>query len=144
VAVTWCRDILSPADVKGPKILIVDDDGFQLKLTAKLLTNAFHSVSLSYAHSGTEALEKLNTDTDRPDLILMDIKMPDISGIEVTEQIIKNKALCKIPVVMVTGNSRKSMVIKSLQAGARDFVVKPLQAKKLIPKVKKWVKGLGQ
>lgn len=118
------------------KVLVVDDDDFQHKMAGKIIKDAYHNAEIDYASSGTQALKVLKNKT--PDLILMDIKMPDISGIEVTQRI-RSQSKQKIPVIMITGNSQKSTVIKSLKAGASDFVVKPLQPEKLVMKIKRLV-----
>jgi CheY-like chemotaxis protein len=112
------------------QVLVVDDDSFQHTLLKKLL--AATNVDLSFASSGAEAIAMLATLT--PHLILMDVDMPEVTGIETTRRLKANPAFAKIPVIMITGHSDRSVVVASLQAGAIDFIVKPfdriaLQAK---------------
>lgn len=103
------------------QVLVVDDDEFQHTLLKKML--AATNVDLSFASSGSAAIEMLATLT--PHLILMDVDMPDVTGIETTRRLKADKALAKIPVIMITGHSDRSVVVASLQAGAIDFIVKP-------------------
>lgn len=86
-----------------PLILVVDDDEFQHQLLQKMLADA--SVELIFAGSGTQALSLLRT--HRPDLILMDFKLPDVSGVEVMRRLKLAPATADIPVILITGTSTK-------------------------------------
>lgn len=114
-----------------PTVLVVDDDEFQRKLVAKILEEEnYHIV---FAASGIEALNALRK--TRPDLILMDIMMPDMDGMEVTRKLKAMPQLVDIPVIMVTGRSEKHTVTASLKSGATDFIAKPFVRETLIAKV---------
>ncbi len=123
---TWAQQL-------KPLLLIVDDDEFQQRVLAQLL--AAEGPELVFARSGTEALGLLRK--RRPDLILMDIDLPDIDGVEVTRRIKAVEALAAIPIVMITGHSEKQLVVDSLKAGACDFLVKPLQREATLAKVRR-------
>lgn len=114
-----------------PLLLMVDDDEFQQRLLGHLL--AAQGTEVVFARSGTEALGLLRK--RRPDLILMDIDLPDMDGVEVTRRIKSVEALAGIPIVMITGHSERQLVVDSLKAGACDFLVKPLQREATLAKV---------
>jgi DNA-binding response OmpR family regulator len=72
----------------------------------------------------------------RPDLVLMDYALPDIDGVEATRRLKGVAQFAEIPVVMITGNSEKAVVVNSLKAGAVDFIVKPLDKDRLLAKIR--------
>lgn len=121
-----------------PVLLVVDDDEFQKKLLARILTDA--DIDAIFAGSGTEALATLRK--HRPDLILMDINLPDIDGVEATRRIKSVATLADVPVIMITGQSGKEVVVESLKVGAVDFVVKPFDKNVLLDKIRKFLGGL--
>jgi CheY-like chemotaxis protein len=116
---------------RRPMILVVDDDEFHGKLIAHILESEGYQVA--YAASGGEAMRALGS--TRPDLILMDFVMPDMNGIEVLKRIKADPQLTTIPVIMITGNSERDVVVNSRNAGAADFVVKPLDRSVLTAKI---------
>ena len=118
-----------------PLVMVVDDDEFQRKLLARVLGAANYDVAC--AASATEALGLLRT--RRPELILMDVVLPDLDGIEVTRRLKAAQAYVTIPVIMLTGQSEKQVIIDSLAAGAADFVVKPVDRDNLLKKVARYL-----
>ena len=128
------RAMSAMADRVAPTVLMVDDDKFQHKMVAKLLeAENYHLV---FATSGAEALKLLGK--SRPDLILMDVQMPEMDGIELTRRLKAVPRLADVPVIMITGKSAGNVVVDSLKAGAADFVVKPFDRDTLIAKVARW------
>ena len=125
------RVLNAMADRLQPTVLVVDDDNFQCTIIAKILEPLKYKVL--YAESGLAALELLRN--LRPDLVLMDLMMPDVNGIDATRRLKATPALANLPVMMMTGKSEGDIVVKSLQAGAIDFVVKPVEREILIGKV---------
>jgi adenylate cyclase len=115
-----------------PKILVVDDTPKNVKLLADLLTVKGYSVVT--AASGREALTQL--ETERPDLVLLDVVMPQMSGYEVCRKIRENAAIEILPVVMVTALDPAEERIKGLEAGADDFLTKPINQAELLARVK--------
>jgi CheY-like chemotaxis protein len=115
-----------------PVILVVDDDDFQQKLLSRLF--AGQNLEIMFASSAAEALGMLWR--YRADLVLMDVNLPDIDGIEATRRIRSVPQFAAIPVVMVTGHSEKNVVIESLKAGAVDFLVKPFDRETLLGKLR--------
>ncbi|MDP2759991.1 MAG: response regulator [Sideroxyarcus sp.] len=114
-----------------PVVLVVDDDEFQHKIAGKILEG--RNYHLVFASGGIEALKVLRK--THPDLILMDVMMPDMNGLEVVRYIKSAPQLAGIPIIMVTGKSDKNIVMESLQAGAAGFVVKPFDRDTLLGKV---------
>jgi CheY-like chemotaxis protein len=125
------RTLNKMADRLQPTVLVVDDDNFQQTIVAKILEPLNYRVL--YAESGLAALEILRN--VRPDLVLMDLMMPDVNGIETTRRLKAMPAFANLPVMMMTGKSEGDIVIESLQAGVIDFVVKPVERETLIGKV---------
>ena len=115
-----------------PKILVVDDTPKNIKLLADLLTVKGYSVVT--AESGREALAQL--ETERLDLVLLDVVMPEMSGYEVCEKIRANPATAMLPVVMVTALDPSEERIKGIEAGADDFLTKPINRAELLARVR--------
>jgi CheY-like chemotaxis protein len=122
----------APTPVAQRSILVIDDDTFQHRLLAHQLADP--RFELSFAASAGEAWARLQGEL--PDVILMDIELPDASGVDLTRRLKGNPRLANIPVVMITGHSDKCTVVESLKAGAADFVVKPLDREILLGKLR--------
>ncbi|MGE5307075.1 MAG: adenylate/guanylate cyclase domain-containing protein [Alphaproteobacteria bacterium] len=114
------------------KILVVDDTPKNVKLLADLL--AVKGYSVVTAASGSEALTRLQS--DQPDLILLDVVMPEMSGYEVCRKIRENPATVALPVVMVTALDPSEERIKGIEAGADDFLTKPINQPELLARVR--------
>jgi class 3 adenylate cyclase/CheY-like chemotaxis protein len=115
-----------------PKILVVDDTARNVKLLADLLSVKGYSIAT--AASGREALALLNTAP--PDLVLLDVVMPEMSGYEVCRKIRENAATQMLPVVMVTALDPVEERVKGIDAGADDFLTKPINQPELLARVK--------
>jgi class 3 adenylate cyclase/CheY-like chemotaxis protein len=115
-----------------PKILVVDDTARNVKLLADLLSVKGYSIAT--AASGREALALL--DTAPPDLVLLDVVMPEMSGYEVCRKIRENAATQMLPVVMVTALDPVEERVKGIDAGADDFLTKPINQPELLARVK--------
>lgn len=113
-------------------ILVVDDAAFMRMMIKDVLTKNGYVV-LGEAENGQKAIEKYKELT--PDLVIMDITMPEVDGIQAVKEIKKFDPSAKI--VMCSAMGQQAMVIESIQAGARDFIVKPFQADRVIEAVKK-------
>ena len=125
------RALNAMAEAIRPMILVVDDDEFQRNIVSTLL--AAESYRLVFAGGGVEALNIMRK--TQPDLILMDIMMPDMDGIETTRRLKTMPQFAKVPVIMVTGKSEGAAVRDSIKAGAANFIVKPLDRDTLLAKV---------
>lgn len=113
------------------KIYCVDDDADILLLYHAILTEAGHDVVK--ITNGAKALETI--EMRLPDLIILDEKMNDLSGMEMCARIRGNKALPYIPIIMVTGVDSKEGKIKSLEGGTDDYMLKPFDHEELLAKV---------
>jgi len=130
-ALAAARVLGTLADQVRPLILLIDDDPFQQRLVQQMLES--QAFELICAGSGAEGLAVLRK--RRPDIVLMDYALPDIDGIEATRRLKGVVQFAEIPVVMITGNSEKTVVVASLNAGAADFIVKPLDRERLLAKI---------
>ena len=116
----------------GKGILIVDDASFMRMMIKDILTkNGFEVVG--EAENGAKAIKKYK-ESD-PLLVIMDITMPEVDGIQAVKEIKKINPDAKI--VMCSAMGQQAMVIEAIQAGAKDFIVKPFQADRVIEAVKK-------
>ena len=114
------------------KILVVDDTPQNVKLLADLL--AVKGYAVATAASGAQALDKI--ETEQPDLVLVDVVMPEMSGYEVCRKIRGNPATAMLPVVMVTALDPAQERVKGIEAGADDFLTKPINQPELLARVK--------
>lgn len=131
------RAMAGVADRLRPLVLVVDDDDYARSLLAHVMGGERYDIAM--AASGTEALAGLRN--RRPDLVLMDFQLPDIDGVEVTRRLKAVPEYATIPVVMITGQSEKNVIVESLAAGAVDFVVKPFERDILLKKVARLLAG---
>src|SRR5438132_609209 len=115
-----------------PKILIVDDTAHNVKMLADLL--AAKGYAIVTAASGQEGLEKV--EAEQPDLVLLDVMMPGMDGYEVCGRTRGNPEYGILPVVMVTALDPARERIKGLDAGADDFLTKPVNMAELIARVR--------
>lgn len=116
----------------GKKILIVDDAAFMRMMLKNILTQNGYEVA-GEASNGLEAVALYKE--LKPDLVTMDITMPEMDGITAVKEIKKIDPEAKI--IMCSAMGQQAMVIESIQAGARDFVVKPFQPDRVLEAVKK-------
>ena len=114
------------------RILVVDDTPRNVKLLADLLSAKGYAVVT--AESGPEALKTV--DAEQPDLVLLDVVMPGMSGYEVCRRIRENPATGILPVVMVTALDPSEERINGLEAGADDFLTKPINQAELLARVR--------
>lgn len=113
-------------------ILIVDDVTTNLKVAADVLQEQYQ---LSMAKSGAQALEFLKK--VKPDLILLDIRMPGMDGYETLERIKSNNDTANIPVVFLTVDDQRESEIKGLKMGAMDFILKPFEPQVMLSRIEK-------
>lgn len=114
------------------RILIVDDAAFMRMMIRDILTKNGYEV-VGEAQDGAQAIEKYKD--LNPDLITMDITMPEMDGITALKEIRKLDTNAKV--IMCSAMGQQAMVIDAIQAGAKDFIVKPFQADRVIEAIKK-------
>ena len=114
------------------KILLVDDEeGFLLLVKEALELRGFDiMIAKSAVEAGIEIASK------KPDLILMDIKMPGINGLQACAAIKKNPSTADIPLMVASAISEESEIEKAYKAGVREYFVKPIDIEKLVGKIK--------
>lgn len=113
-------------------VLICDDAAFMRMMIKDILSKNGYTVA-GEAENGAKAVEKYAE--VKPDLVLMDITMPEMDGIQALKKIKEGDPGAKI--IMCSAMGQQAMVIESIQAGAKDFIVKPFQADRVLEAVKK-------
>ena len=114
------------------KILIVDDAAFMRMMLKDILTKGGFEIA-GEAADGVEAVAKYNE--LKPDLVTLDITMPNKDGIQALKEI--KAADPNAPCVMCSAMGQQSMVIEAIQSGAKDFIVKPFQADRVLESIRK-------
>ncbi|MFD2116819.1 response regulator [Paenibacillus yanchengensis] len=114
------------------RILIVDDAAFMRMMIRDILTKNGYDV-VGEAQDGAQAIEKFKE--VKPDLVTMDITMPEMDGITALKEIKTIDPNAKV--IMCSAMGQQAMVIDAIQAGAKDFIVKPFQADRVIEAIKK-------
>jgi CheY-like chemotaxis protein len=119
------------------RILVVDDNDTNLKLLRWLLEKKGYEVhTAGDARTARETLRSLH-----PDLVLMDIQLPDVDGLELTRELKADPALRDIPVVAVTSYAMKGDEQKSLDAGCEGYITKPIDTRQFPIEIEKFLKG---
>lgn len=118
------------------KLLLVDDSNTVLLMEKMLLAN--EGYQLVTASNGREAVQKAHS--EKPDLILLDVVMPDLNGFEACKQIRAREETRHIPVIMVTTRSEATNVQIGFESGCNDYVTKPINGVELITKIKNHLK----
>jgi CheY-like chemotaxis protein/CHASE3 domain sensor protein len=122
--------------LSGRKVLIVDDDLRNIFAISTALEN--YKMIVAYAEGGREALEKLQQE-DGYSAILMDVMMPEMDGYEATRRIRAMPAYAKLPIIMVTAKAMRGDREKCLQAGASDYITKPVDMDQLRSLLRVWL-----
>lgn len=107
------------------KVLVAEDDPFQRLSIIDILKISNYDVTT--VENGAQALDKLMDPANHFDLILLDLLMPEKSGKDVLEAIMKDERLCELPVILLSAKNDKSIISECLKTGAKDFIVKPLR-----------------
>lgn len=121
-----------PEQTLTGRILIVDDEEDLLRLVSYNLTRA--GFELITADNGKAALKLAQSEL--PDLLILDLMLPDLSGVHVCQRLKKDPATQGIPIIMLTARSSETDRIKGFEAGADDYVVKPFSPRELVLRVK--------
>ena len=122
--------------MESPRILAVDDTPRDLDLLAQILEQQGYQLTL--ARDGAGAVEMAAS--DRPDLVLLDILMPGMDGIEVCRQLKADPATLEIPVIFLSAQSKPEDILSGFEVGAVDYVTKPFQIPELLARVHVHVK----
>lgn len=123
---------------KEVEILLIEDNPDHVEITTTALENTgILSSRIHVSYDGEEALSYIyNPSIQRPDLILLDIRLPKIDGLEVLKKIKTDPRLQTIPVIILTTSSEEGDIIKGYKYGANSYVTKPVNFKDFISKIK--------
>ena len=124
----WCRNIM----LESPHILIVDDNDQNLLLLKRLLEKNEYQVT--QANNGADALNKLTG--FKPDLILLDVMMPELDGYETCQIIKETETINSIPVIFLTAKIETEDITKGFELGGVDYITKPFNSRELLSRVK--------
>jgi len=120
----------------SPKtVLVVEDNELNMKLFNDLLEA--HGYRVVQARTGREAIAAARAES--PDLILMDIQLPEISGLQVTQEILKDPTLADVPIIAVTAFAMKGDEERIRAGGCRDYIAKPISVAAFLDKVKRYL-----
>jgi len=118
-----------------PRILVVEDQEDNRRIIRDLLASAgYQMIEALDGESGVRLAE-----TERPDLILMDIQLPGLDGYEATRRIKANPELCSIPIIVVTSYALSGDDVKAMQAGCDAYVAKPFSPRQLLAKIREFL-----
>jgi len=112
-------------------LLVIDDDTFmRIMITETLMQNHYYVLCVDNGKSGIEAAL-----SQTPHGIILDMNMPEMSGIETLKHLKSDPFTINIPVMMLTGSQKSTDIDKSLKLGAKDYIIKPFDAQKLLKRV---------
>jgi two-component system chemotaxis response regulator CheY len=116
----------------GQTVLVCDDAIFMRTMIADILSQAGYEI-VGEAESGSQAVQRYRE--LKPDLVTMDIVMPDMGGIDAVREIVKQDPDAKI--LMCSAMGQQALVVEAIQAGAKDFIVKPFQPSRVLEAVQR-------
>ncbi|WP_339165999.1 CHASE3 domain-containing protein [Paenibacillus sp. FSL R5-0341] len=128
---------LEEALLSGRQVLVVDDDIRNVYALANALEQ--YGMNVISAQNGYECLELLERGGVKPDIIMMDIMMPELDGYETTRQIRERLGLTQLPIIALTAKAMKEDREKCIAAGASDYLSKPLNIKEVLSRMKLWM-----
>lgn len=120
----------------APKVLMVEDNESISDILSFILTREKFEVEL--ASDGREAQRRIQQG-DPPDVVLLDVMLPYISGLQLVSIIREISAWREVPIIMLTGKSHENDIVGALNAGADDYIVKPFQPSELMARVRRLV-----
>ena len=121
-----------------PRILVVEDDRVIQTLLRHLLTRRGYDVDM--AGDGREALRIIETGAP-PTLVLLDVVLPFVHGFDLMQRIRETPGWTEVPVIMLTSKAQERHVVRALDAGANDYVLKPFKPEELAARVRRFVRA---
>ena len=128
------RDV--EAVLYGKKVLIVDDDVRNIFALTSVLER--HQMQVSFAENGRDGIASLNQDPDT-DIVLMDIMMPEMDGYDTIRTIRADARFAALPIITLTAKAMKGDREKCLEAGASDYLAKPVNTDQLLSALRLWL-----
>jgi PleD family two-component response regulator len=119
-------------DIQGSRILVVDDSPDNLRLLTAVLKHA--GLVARPVTNGRQAIKA--AEADPPDLVLLDVRMPEMSGMDVCRQLKRDERLRDIPVIFISGLQNADDKVEGFRAGGADFVSKPFVEEEVLARVK--------
>ncbi|MDD2752679.1 MAG: response regulator transcription factor [Candidatus Omnitrophica bacterium] len=119
----------------GKRVLLIEDDQDLATLVKAFLAHSGFLVSLAY--DGKEGLEKSQ---DKPDVIILDLMLPKIDGVEVLKRLKYDPKTVMIPVIILTARGESEMIFETMEAGSFDYIIKPFDNKELLDAVNRALK----
>lgn len=127
------QDTVSPQDIDPARVLIVDDNEQNRELL-QVYVQDIGGIDTELAHDGVQALEAVNR--QRPDLILLDVMMPKMSGYEVCHQLKNDPQTRDIPVIIITALNESADYERGMESGADDFLTRPLNRAEFLARIR--------
>lgn len=131
--VTETREPSNPSQTKSGRVVIVDDEPINIKLIQKYLRGAGYHDFVPTTDS-RQAVDLVRT--ANPDIVILDVVMPEVSGLEILREIRHDEELSHLPVLIVTASTDEQTKIDALELGATDFLHKPVKPTELLPRVR--------
>ncbi len=123
----------TPVSSQPAKIMIVDDEPINLKVSKKYLSNAGYS---NFVITSDDLTATAQVQSELPDLVLLDVMMPNVSGLDILAELRENSRTRNIPILILTASTDRDTRLLALQRGATDFLAKPVDPSELIPRVR--------
>jgi pilus assembly protein CpaE len=114
------------------RVLLIDDEPFYYKLLNRPMKDAGHE--FEYCKTGKEGLAKISA--TNPDVIIVDLRLPDISGHDILERLRRDSAFSNIPVIVITAKNELGDKLKAFELGADDYLIKPFQPEELVARMR--------
>lgn len=122
---------------KSLKILLIEDDMIEVMKLNRVIDSLQLNHEIIEANNGEEALEILNKKDTQPDIILLDLNMPKLSGIEFLSILKNSKTLNCIPTIILTTSNNSKDILKCCEIGVAGYIIKPLKYEEYVSKIEK-------
>jgi pilus assembly protein CpaE len=119
------------AETSNLRVLLIDDEPFFYKMLIPTFRNTGYE--LEYARNGNEGMTKMAT--YKPEVIILDVRLPDMSGFEIIERLRKDPVFNTVPVIFVSGQNQLNDKLRAFELGADDYLEKPFQAEELVARI---------
>jgi CheY-like chemotaxis protein len=118
-------------------IFIIEDNLINMKLIKDILT--VHNYHIIEAYDGNEAIQKMEAHQTEIDLVLMDIQLPEINGLELIKRFKENEQIAKVPIIVLSAHAMESDMEKALCLGAADYITKPINIEDFVSCIEQYL-----